>query len=691
MKQSRFSRAVPIWADNIKEKKNVHLKLCTYVEKSEKVTLRIATASFYQLFVNGRYTAFGPARAGRGYFRIDEIALDDMLTEKSNKIEIILVSYGVDNYSNINQEPFVTCEILNGYECVSATGKNGFSLYRMTNYVQSISRYSFQRGFAESYIIDDEHLPVRVDAKLCEQKQYITRDVPYPKYESMKSDGFIYKGSFCVEKQNTYKKLLSEQRGPEYSMQFSPPEESMTNELQELQYAAPYKISENKAKLTDNEYAICGFEREGTGMICFECNALADSVFYVTYDEKLNSENGINAQRLDCNAAVRYVLKKGEHRLTTFEPASMKYICFSLLCGEAEIHDVRLIEYKHPPATNAGKIVDTKLGQIYEAAIETFRQNAVDIFTDCPSRERAGWLCDSFFLGRTETYLFGSNQVEKNFLENFLMEDKFKYLPEGMLPMCYPADHLDETYIPNWAMWLVLELEDYYCRTGDRTLVDAYKKKIFDLADFFARYENNDGLLERLDKWVFIDWSESNNHVQDVSFPSNMMYAYMLEKIAKLYGENKLIQKAEQIKNKIRELAFDGRFFCDNLIKTDTGYRTEGIRTESCQYYAFFTGTATRQLYPELWNTLISDFGFERKNKNSYPDIALSNAFTGNYLRLELLLRENMYDELLENIKGYFGYMAEKTGTLWEKVNADASMNHGFASYAAVLIGKALL
>ena len=41
-------------------------------------------------------------------------------------------------------------------------------------------------------------------------------------------------------------------------------------------------------------------------------------------------------------------------------------------------------------------------------------------------------------------------------------------------------------------------------------------------------------------------------------------------------------------------------------------------------------------------------------------------------------------------IKGYFGYMAEKTGTLWEKIDDYASMNHGFASQVAVWIYECL-
>ena len=42
--------------------------------------------------------------------------------------------------------------------------------------------------------------------------------------------------------------------------------------------------------------------------------------------------------------------------------------------------------------------------------------------------------------------------MERQFLENFLLPESFEFLDKGMLPMCYPADHNDENYIPNWAI-----------------------------------------------------------------------------------------------------------------------------------------------------------------------------------------------------------------------------------------------
>ena len=124
-----------------------------------------------------------------------------------------------------------------------------------------------------------------------------------------------------------------------------------------------------------------------------------------------------------------------------------------------------MLQYQHPAPEFQIRLPEQKqLREIADAAVRTYRQNALDLFMDCPSRERAGWLCDSFFTARTEHALTGQCTVEKAFLENFLLAERFAHLPDGMLPMCYPADHYDGNFIPNWAMWFVLELEEYIQR-----------------------------------------------------------------------------------------------------------------------------------------------------------------------------------------------------------------------------------
>jgi alpha-L-rhamnosidase len=301
---------------------------------------------------------------------------------------------------------------------------------------------------------------------------------------------------------------------------------------------------------------------------------------------------------------------------------------------------------------------------------------------DCPSRERAGWLCDSFFTSRVEKTLTGASVVEKAFLSNFLMPERFEHIPEGMLPMCYPADHNDHTYIPNWAMWYVVELGEYAKRSGDRELVEQAKDRMYALLKFFKPFENEFGLLEKLQSWVFIEWSKANELVQDVSFASNMLYATMKDVIAELYADEELAKEAAQLRKTILDMSMtESGFFCDNMYRRDGKLVLSGERTEACQYYAFFCNIATPESHPWLWNTLVNDFGPDRKETGKYPEIWMANAFIGNYLRLDLLDRYGCHEALYENIKGYFTYMADKTGTLWELTADQASCNHGFASH----------
>ncbi|HOV76837.1 MAG TPA: hypothetical protein PLS24_02320, partial [Sedimentisphaerales bacterium] len=326
---------------------------------------------------------------------------------------------------------------------------------------------------------------------------------------------------------------------------------------------------------------------------------------------------------------------------------------------------------------------DPALNRIFEAARQTFRQNAIDIFMDCPSRERAGWLCDSFFTARVAFDLCGNTTIEKNFFENYLLPPSFAYLPEGMLPMCYPADHYDGVFIPNWAIWFVIELEEYLARSGDSEMVMALQPRLMALHEYLRRFTNQDGLLEKLPSWVFVEWSQANNFVQDVSYPSNMLYAAALAAAGRMYNQPALLHEAEQIRETIRQQSFDGEFFVDNAIRKDGRLEVTRNRTEVCQYFAFFFDVATPQTHPKLWDRLVHEFGPQRKTTKAFPEVHPANAFIGNYLRFELLSRYNHAAQIKKELSDYYLYMADRTGTLWENIGDEASCNHGFASHVA--------
>jgi hypothetical protein len=282
--------------------------------------------------------------------------------------------------------------------------------------------------------------------------------------------------------------------------------------------------------------------------------------------------------------------------------------------------------------------------------------------------------------------------MERMFFQNFLLPSKFDCLPDGMLPMCYPADHNDGVFIPNWAMWFVIQLDEYLQRSGDRATVDALKPRVLALVNYFKPFKNSDGLLEKLPGWVFVEWSHANKLVQDVNYPSNMTYAEVLACIARMYNMPEFKAEADAMKATIRKQSFDGTFFVDNAKRQPDGtLKPSGERTETCQYYAFFFRTATPETHAALWETLRADFGPDRRQTQKHPEIHFANAFIGNYLRLELLSRQGLTAQIFEETKGYFLKMADLTGTLWENDTPTASCCHGFASHVERLLYRDVL
>lgn len=686
----QFLSAKPVWVLGKEEEPNYRVQFKAVCDSLDDAKICIATSGTYQLWVNGEFVSYGPARAGKDHFRMEKINIAPLLTKKRNTVIIEAAGYYCYSFYIMKQRSFLQAEIISGDKVIAATGKD-FTARKNPNYIQKIQRYSYQRTFAESYnfsnpldtFFTDE---TKGDEKLVitEDKKIIERKTPYPKFERISVEalhsGRVGKRTpekydfdrYIVnvglgEDDNTGWKIDELDFFPEKEHKelcFAKDDKACTEEIESLRYNV-YKVSHN-----------------ATGVISFSVECEEDTTLCVTFDEIMTDED-VNPYRHELGNHICDImffnLSAGKHNIKTFEVYTMKYLQMAVLKGKAKVSNIELIEYKNPLNT-VPQYKDKDIQRIVDAAVETYRQNAVDLFTDCPSRERAGYLCDSFFTARTEFALTGKNVVEESFLENFLHEDNFDRLPERMLPMCYPASQVESIYIPNWAMWLVVELNDHVKRTGKKDLSDKFKTKIYNLLEYFEEFENQDGLLENLDGWVFVEWSRANDKdlIEGVNFPSNMMYYLTLKSAGELYCDEALIKKAEGIKAEILAKSYNGKFFEDNQNPKTNG--SLPTITEVCQYYAFFTGIATPETHKELFDRLVKDFGPERDASTCWPEVAPAAPFIGFYLRLQMLIDHGYKAEVVENIKGYFMGMVEKTGTLWEYMNTAASCNHGFAS-----------
>jgi alpha-L-rhamnosidase len=702
-----FQTGKPVWPAGHETERNLTVAFRADFKSpaGKKVLLRATGSTVYRIFLNGEFIGYGPARGPHGWYRVDEIDLTAKLKPGTNMVAFEVAGYNVNSYYLLDQPSFVQAEVVAGEKVLASTSGDGqpFEAALLTDRVQKVQRYSFQRPFSEVYRIAPGYdgwrrEPARplatVKCAVQPVKALLPRRVPYSEFAIREPRQLVATGELKtglkVEKPWKDRSLtgISPQLGgfPEKELATIPSLELQTVASVNARLANQPYVATEPLPVKAGTFQIVDFGVNLTGFLGARIHCQSKTRLFLTFDEIL-SNGDVDFKRLGCVNIVGYELEPGAYDVETFEPYTLRYLKLLALEGDCEISGLRLREYVSPiPADVRFSAGDERLNQLFAAGVETFRQNVVDVFMDCPSRERAGWLCDSFFTARVAKDLTGVTLVEQNLFENYRLPDKFAHLPDGMLPMCYPADHNNGVFIPNWAMWFVVELEEYLARGGDRETVKALEPRLMKLLEYFKPLRNEDGLLEKLQSWVFVEWSKANSFVQDVNYPSNMLFAEVLAAMGRMYGRPDLLAEGEKIRAVIRQQSFDGEFFVDNALRKDGKIEVTRNRSEVCQYFAFFFHVATPETHPQLWETLVGGFGPQRKQTKAFAQVHPANAFIGNVLRLELLSRAGLSQQLLDESLAYQLYMAERTGTLWENDRAHASCNHGFASHGGVRV-----
>ncbi|MCL2752494.1 MAG: hypothetical protein FWE62_07055, partial [Firmicutes bacterium] len=701
-----------IFAKDLSDQMNVTAAFRKVVPAFEQgLTLKIAASNVFRMMADGKLIGYGPMRSAHGYSNLSVYSLD-AYRGRGFCLTVEVVSYQCGSYYIVDEKPFFACEIYRGTEKLYDSGD--FTAYRLTDRLQKVQRYSFQRTFAESYALSQDRSAFYLghgnpfpELPVCEVagNTIIETDLPYPALNEIRIAAQIEAGDiFELQEPHDYSDRAIFGISPMFKG-FEPGE--LESFISEEAGRIGYRKTGEQGKLEIKDgYRLFDLGQNYSSFLGARIRAVTDCEIYFIFDEIIwdeakkdpvlekwygGAELPLSFHRMSCCNVVKYKLSGGEdYNLLSFEPYTMRYLKI-IVRGAAVLKETYHIPYENSAAERLHfRTSDAKINQIFGAAVNTFKQNAVDVLTDCPSRERAGWLCDSYFSGKAEQLITGGNKVEHNFLKAYLLAPQLAQLPKEMLPACYPADHFNGGYIPNWAMFFVIELEDYLLRTGDRALIDRCRDKVLGLIDFFERYRNKDGLLEKLDSWVFVEWSKAAEFVQDVNFPTNMLYCKMLKSAAALYGMEELSRRADKVQDAIIALSYNGEFFEDNLVYENDKLVKKGNVSETCQYYAFYFGIADPETFPRLYDTMFTVFGSHRDDSKVFPNVYRSNAFIGNFLRLDYLKRmgriRQVYDECFE----YFGYMAERTGTLWENDQPHASCNHGFASYAAAFFMEAV-
>lgn len=241
------------------------------------------------------------------------------------------------------------------------------------------------------------------------------------------------------------------------------------------------------------------------------------------------------------------------------------------------------IHYKETRDKNLPTIVDLKSNFIYNSAGEAgsfvcsnelfnktheiinyaIKSNFQSVFTDCPQREKLGWL--------EEIHLNGPGLMFNYNLENFIpatmqnISDSQR--DNGLIPSIVPEYIIfggDFTDSPEWGVTSVILPWMYYEYYGDASLIEKYYSVMKNYVDYLESKSKNHIVSHGLGDWY--DYGThpagySKNSPIALSATSHFYYgASLVAKSAKLLGKTEDVEKYETLTSEIK-IAFNEEFF----------------------------------------------------------------------------------------------------------------------------------
>lgn len=197
----------------------------------------------------------------------------------------------------------------------------------------------------------------------------------------------------------------------------------------------------------------------------------------------------------------------GEHRV--FEPLwwrTWRYLDLDVeTAGEPLTLDSLAAQFTAYPFEERATFEsdDQELKKIWEISWRTARLDAHETYMDTPYYEQLQYVGDTRIQALISYAVAGDDRLARQALEAF---DDSRF-PDGITRSRYPSS-LAQT-IPTFSLLWVGMVRDYWMYRPDPGPARASIAGTRTVMDWFAKYEQPDGLLKQLPWWSFVDWVPS--------------------------------------------------------------------------------------------------------------------------------------------------------------------------------------
>lgn len=729
-----FNKAKLVFPKGLQEEANTlacFRKDFVWDKCGSKAELVIAAHVFYRVWLNGKFAGTGPAPAPFGYLRADRIQITNGLCAGNNKLAIEIMGYVPVENNYATYETSCLCAEVIEYvmednqkkygkvmAATDATWECGTLIQKRTD----VETLSFGRRVPmECYELDEAFTNWRIgkiiSPMVCEEIQrecrLLERGVELPDW---KTDARPICSMVTSLTRKPYDGVVDSWWENEDYIKRSGGKDMKRPSVQcesLADIAFDGIVQKNKCyELKDYTLPVgmeFAFENPETGFIGISFWSKEPVRIDILFNDYLTDEGRVPAKADSVNRVIRLETKGGQYEFEAFECQFVKYVKLIITGGGSFMLKSLSLRSNHFEERQSGdfRCDNELLNRIYQGGKTTLLTNSLGFFLDSPGRERGGWAGDSYWTGRAAQVLLSDNSIERVMLENFLLSESTKMMEYSFPSCCCGGACSEEVMMFTWNLFVLLELTDFYKRTGDKAIKSDFESRVKGWVGSASAFENEVGLLQDIPGSLFLDWSSANkkDYTDPISAPVNALYAMVLNRLGEMYLEEDYTKKSNKIfeilrvryskvNNRKYEVFTMYPYMSDSMEFQHGGLVDKDVYSEAAQYYYMWTGLLNKELSGDLAKKIVEELGPipEKYRGTAHLSIANCGVFFGYLIRFEVLSMLGEYERLRKEMESLCGYMLDQDpGTFWETMSGTDSRNHGFGAHFSLVLVRDFL
>lgn len=314
----------------------------------------------------------------------------------------------------------------------------------------------------------------------------------------------------------------------------------------------------------DDGRIVVDFGRAIFGSLELACRRAA--LVEVRLGEELLPYGGVRFQMRTGNCYQEgWSFPEGGARLFQFGLRSFRYAELVGYPGKLIPRSIAALALNSPfdDGDSAFDCSDPRLGQVWQLCKNSVKYTTLDVYQDCPSRERMAYEADAYI----------------NMLTHFSVEARTRVARRTIL---YQMNHY--TWPCEWRLFMAPVVYEYFMHTGDRALLKQVYGRLTAECSFHRLLR--DGLVPEFPMRVIVDWPQScrDNYEfgPDNAVPNAFVY-WSLDTLSKLAGYlgkkadcTEFAALAAKVKLAFNERLFDPEqeLFVDNSKSRHAGFHT---------------------------------------------------------------------------------------------------------------------